>query len=294
MPRMVTFGVVALDNVKTPHGEVRDALGGAATFASFAASFFTDVGLVTVVGDDFPEEHLELLRSRNICLKGLERRGKTFRWHGYYEGDMNSAVTVNTELNSFRDFNPVLPEEYRKAEYVFLANIHPGLQLKVIEQMRSPKLIALDTMNYWIENNLQELLEAIRRVDVLLVNEEEAKLLFRTRDFDRAAKLALNLGLKAVVIKKGSEGASLFTEKGRMDIPAVRLDNVVDPTGAGDSFAGGFMGYLAKAGDLSESSLRKAMEYATALASFTVQGFSLDSLKGLNLEGIEKRLGDLK
>lgn len=294
MPRMVTFGVVALDNVKTPHGEVRDALGGAATFASFAASFFTDVGLVTVVGDDFPEEHLELLRSRNICLKGLERRGKTFRWHGYYEGDMNSAVTTNTKLGSFQDFNPILSEEYREAEYVFLANMHPGLQLKVTEQMRSPKLIALDTMNYWIENNLQELLEAIKRVDVLLVNEEEARLLFRTRDFDRAAKLALDLGLKAVVIKKGSEGASLFTGKGRMDIPAVRLDKVMDPTGAGDSFAGGFMGYLAKAGDLSGSSLRKAMEYATALASFTVQGFSLDSLKGLNLEGIEKRLGDLK
>ncbi len=291
---MVTFGVVALDNVKTPHGEVRDALGGAATFASFAASFFTDVGLVTVVGDDFPEEHLELLRSRNICLKGLERRGKTFRWHGYYEGDMNSAVTVNTELNSFRDFNPVLPEEYREAEYVFLANMHPGLQLKVTEQMRSPKLIALDTMNYWIKNNLQELLEAIRRVDVLLVNEEETRMLFRTRDFDRAAKLALDLGLKAVVIKRGSEGASLFTERGRMDIPAVRLDNVVDPTGAGDSFAGGFMGYLAKAGDLSESNLRKAMEYATVLASFTVEDFSLENLKGLNLEGIEKRLGDLK
>lgn len=293
MPRMVTFGAVALDNVRTPHGEVKDALGGAATFASFAASFFTDVGLVTVVGDDFPEEHLEFLRGRNICLKGLERRGKTFRWHGYYEGDMNSAVTTNTELGSFRDFNPRLPDEYRNAEYLFLANIDPNLQLKVIEQVRNPKLIALDTMNFWIENKPRELIRAINKSDIFLLNEEEARLLFKTQDLDKAANLALSLGPRVVVIKRGSEGSSLFTEKGRTDIPAVRLDKVVDPTGAGDTFAGGFVGYLAGAGDLSESNLRKALAYATALASFAVQGFSLDSLKTLDLKAVEERIHKL-
>ena len=296
MPRMVTVGVVALDDIKTPFDERKNILGGSATFASFAASFFTDVGLVAIVGEDFPEKHLELFRIKNICLKGLELKkgGKTFRWGCYYEGDMNSAVTTNTEFNSFEDFNPVLPEEYRNAEYLFLANMHPGLQLKAIEQMRNPKLIALDTMNYWIKNNLQELLEAIRRVDILLVNDGEARMLFKTQDLDAAARQALNLGSKAVIIKKGSEGASLYTENGRMDIPAVKLDKVVDPTGAGDSFAGGFMGYLAKAGDLSEETLRKAMKYATAMASFTVGGFSLETLETLDLKAVEERIQGLE
>ena len=291
---MVTVGVVALDDVRTPFDERKNILGGSATFASFVASFFTDVGLVAIVGDDFPEKHLDLFRGKGISLEGLERRGKTFRWHGYYEGDMNSAVTVNTELNSFRDFSPLLPEEYRDAEYLFLANMHPGLQLKAIEQMRNPKLIALDTMNYWIKNNLQELLKAIGRVDILLINEGEAGMLFKTQDLDQAARQALELGPKAVIIKKGSEGASLYTESGRYDIPAVKLDKVVDPTGAGDSFAGGFMGYLAKTGDLSEESLRKAMSYGTALASFTVQGFSLETLEALDLKAVEERMEALK
>lgn len=294
MPKMITVGVVALDDIKTPFGERKNILGGSATFSSFVASFFTDVGLVAIVGEDFPEEHLDLFRGKGISLDGLEIRGKTFRWHGYYEGDMNTAITTNTELNSFEDFNPVLPEEYREAEYLFLANMHPGLQLKAIEQMRNPKLIALDTMNYWIKNNLQELLKTIGRVDILLINDGEARMLFKTQDLDGAAKLALNTGPKAVIIKKGSEGASLYTESGRYDIPAIKLDNVIDPTGAGDSFAGGFMGYLAKTGDLSEESLRKAMKYATAMASFAVGGFSLEILETLDLKAVEERMEALE
>lgn len=294
MPRMVTVGVLALDNIRTPHGEVRNALGGSATFSSLAASFFSEVGLVSIVGEDFPEEYLELLRMRNICLMGLTRRGKTFRWAGYYEGDMNSAITVRTELNSFRDFNPLLPREYREAEYLFLANMDPLLQIRVIEQMENPKLIALDTMNYWIDNKPRELVRAISKSNVFLLNDREAKMLFRTMDLDEAAMLALGLGPRAVVIKRGSEGSSLYTEKGRYDLPAFKLDRVVDPTGAGDTFAGGLVGYLAKSGNLSEDNLRRAIAYGTVLASFTVQGFSLDSLKTLKINDVKKRMEALK
>lgn len=288
MVNLVIVGSVGLDTVKTPFGEAREALGGAAVHASYAASFFADVGIVAVAGKDFPEKYLDILRRRNIDLSGLQMLdGRTLRWHAYYEYDMNQAHTLKTELNVLDGFSPAVPDAYRKCRHLFLANNDPEIQLQILEQMKG--FAALDTMNLWIENKKEQLLEAINKVDVLLLNEGEARQLFRTTNLITAGMTALNHGPRACVIKKGEHGVLLFTDGRIFSLPGYPLENVRDPTGAGDSFAGGFCGYLAKTADMSEENLRKAIVFGSAIASFNVEDFSLNRLTNLSFSDIEKR-----
>ncbi len=289
MTNLAVVGSVALDTVKTPFGERKNALGGAATYASYAASFFSKPGIVAVVGEDFPQEHLELLEKRGIDLKGVKKEGRTFRWQGYYEYDMNEAKTVKTELNSFEGFKPELPESYKNAKYVFLANINPELQMSVLEQVRKPELVMLDTMNLWIKTKRKRLLEVASKVDVLLLNDSEARQLFGTPSLVKAAAEALKLGPRQVIIKKGEHGALLFTDSTHFSAPGYPLETIKDPTGCGDSFAGALIGYLAKTGDNSEKNVRKAIVYGSVVASFNAEDFSLERMKRLTNAEIEKR-----
>jgi len=286
---IVIVGSVALDTVKTPFGQVKEVLGGAATYSSFAASFFAKPGVVAIVGEDFPDEHLKLLTDRGIDVEGVKRSGKTFRWQGFYEYDMNEAKTVKTELNSFENFDPKLPDEYRKAKFVFLANINPELQLKVLEQIESPELVMLDTMNLWIETKREKLVEVIKKVDILLLNDTEARQLFDTPNLVKAATSALKLGPKYVIIKKGEHGALLFTNGSHFSAPGYPLEVIKDPTGCGDSFAGALIGYLAKTKKISDSSIRKAIINGSVMASFNAEDFSLNRLKKISNQELEKR-----
>jgi sugar/nucleoside kinase (ribokinase family) len=296
MNELLIVGSVALDSVKTPFGDVKEALGGSATYASYAASFFTPVRLVGVVGDDFPAEHVALLKSRKIDVGGLQTvRGKTFRWSGAYEYDLNEAKTLATELNVFETFKPQIPAAYKKSDFVFLANIDPDLQLSVLDQVEKPKLVACDTMNLWIRLKPDALKRVIRRVDFLFINEGEARLFTNLSDLIRAGRLLQSWGPKHVLIKKGEHGALLFGEKTFFAAPAFPLEDVFDPTGAGDTFAGGFFGYVAHSGgDVSDSNLRRAVVYGSAMASFTVEQFSLERLKTLSAEQLTARVRMLK
>ncbi len=291
MTNLVIVGSLALDTVKTPFGNVKDALGGAATYSSYAASFFSKPAIVGVIGGDFPEKHLRLLQQREIDTSGVavDKSGKTFRWEGSYEYDMNEAKTVKTELGVFASFRPQLPDSYKDAEYVFLANIDPELQLEVLQQMKKPKLVLLDTMNYWINNKKQHLLGVIKKVDILLLNDAEARQLFETPNLVKAAAAALKLGPKFVIIKKGEHGALLFGDGSHFSAPSYPLETIKDPTGCGDSFAGALIGYLASKNSSSESDLRKAIIYGSVVASFNAEGFSLERLKKLSVTEIEKR-----
>lgn len=292
---LLIVGSVAFDSVKTPLGEVSEALGGAAVYSSVAASFFSPVNLVGVVGEDFPEEHVGFLCSRGIDCAGLQRvAGKTFRWAGYYEYDLNQAHTLDTQLNVFADFSPRLPDTYRDAEYVFLANIDPVLQLQVLDQVRSPKLAVCDTMNFWIDTKKTELLEVLKRVDIAFMNDAEARQLCGTSSIIKAARQIRELGPRCVVIKKGEHGAMLFTDRSFFSAPSYPLDEVVDPTGAGDSFAGGFMGYIASTGDVSDVNLRKAIVCGSTVASFNVEDFSLRRMSKLTMDDISKRYDEFK
>ena len=274
---LVVVGSMALDTVKTPFGEVKEVLGGAATFFSLAASQFTRVQVVAVVGEDFPEEHLDLLRSKNIDVSGVQRRpGSTFRWTGEYTYDLNTAHTLDTQLGVFADFHPELPDHYRDADFIFLANIDPVLQLEVVRQMRSPRLRALDSMNFWIESKRAELTEAMSNVDVVLLNEGEVREHAGTYNLFVAARRVLDLGPTALVAKKGENGAVLISAGGIFIAPAFPLETVLDPTGAGDSFAGGFVGYLASVGDTSLASIKRAMIHGSTIASFAVEDFSVN------------------
>ncbi|HOG46159.1 MAG TPA: PfkB family carbohydrate kinase [Anaerolineae bacterium] len=298
---ILVVGSVALDSIQTPFGRVREALGGAATYFSTVASLYDTVSLVGVVGSDFPREHIDFLVGRGVDIRGLQvAAGKTFRWSGRYDYDMNHCETLATELNVFATFRPTLPEQYRDAEYVFLANIDPELQMSVLDQVRSPRLIALDTMNYWIDYKHDALTEALKRVDIVLMNEAEARQFAKTFSLIRAAHKILELGPKALVIKKGEYGAVLFANGGDPTrtyffAPAYPLEKIADPTGAGDTFAGGFMGYLAHAhagaagGALDNMAIRQAIVHGTVVASFTVEGFSLDRLRTLSLDDIRRR-----
>lgn len=285
----VIVGSVALDTVKTPFGEVKEVLGGAATYSSYAASFFAKPGIVAVVGEDFPKEHLQLLEARGIDTSGIKKEGKTFRWEGFYEYDMNEAKTVKTELNSFESFSPEIPEEYKKAKYVFLANINPELQLKVLEQIESPEMVMLDSMNLWIYTKKDKLLDVIKKSDVLLLNDGEARQMFNTPNLAIAGAEALKLGVKHFIIKKGEHGALLFSEGSHFSAPGYPLEAIKDPTGCGDSFAGGLIGYMAKTNNSDESNLRKAIVYGSVLASFNAEDFSLNRLKQISNQDIEKR-----
>ncbi|MBI4438964.1 sugar kinase [Candidatus Woesearchaeota archaeon] len=292
MVELVIVGSVALDTVRTPFGRVESALGGAATYAGFAASFFSSPGLVAVVGRDFPGEHLTLLRKQGIDVSGVNVEGSTFRWEGFYEYDMNEAKTVTTELGSFASFSPVIPADYRRAKYVFLANIDPELQLKVFGQVDAPKLVAMDTMNFWIRSKRAALLEVIGKVDLLLLNDSEARQLFDTPSLVKAAGCALALGPKHVIIKKGEHGALMFSEGSHFSAPGYPLELIKDPTGCGDSFAGALMGYIAETADCSERNLRKAVVYGSVVASFNAEDFSLERLKRLSREEITKRYNE--
>ena len=293
---IVVVGSVALDSVETPVGKVESALGGSATYFSVAASFFTKgVKLVGVVGDDFPQEHVDFLHSREIDLAGLERvSGKTFHWSGRYGENLNVAETLSTELNVFETFEPKLPESYRDTQYVFLANINPELQMDVLEQVRDTKLVVCDTMNLWISERKAELLETIKRVDIFVLNDAEACQLTGESNLNRAAKRLLDYGPDRVIVKKGEHGSATFTRTSYFSSPAYPLEGILDPTGAGDTFAGGFLGYLASTDDLSEPNIRKAIVYGTVMASFNVEDFSLNRQRSLTKAEIESRFAEMR
>ena len=257
MNDVLIIGTVAFDTIETPFGKVEKALGGSATYASFAASFFSKPALVSVVGNDFPKEYIELLKKRGIGIEGMQITGKTFHWDGLYEYDMNEAKTRKTELNSLENFKAEVPEEYKNIKHVFLANIDPEQQLETLNQIDNPELVVLDTMNFWITSKKKSLMEAITKADVLLLNDGEARQLFNTFSLVKAANEALSLGPKAVIIKKGEHGALLFTKDRHFSAPSYPLENIKDPTGCGDSFGGAFIGYLAKTRDLSDKNFVK-------------------------------------
>ncbi|MDE2059670.1 MAG: sugar kinase [candidate division NC10 bacterium] len=290
MSSILVVGSVALDSVQTPFGNAKEALGGSATYFSVAASFFADVRIVAVVGEDFPEEHLAFLKSRSIDLKGLVRvPGRTFRWTGEYGFDLNEAKTLETQLNVFASFQPEIPKAYKESELVFLANIDPDLQREVLNQVRSPRLVAADTMNYWIDGKPEALQEMLKSVDILLINDAETRQLADEPNLVRAAQKVLGWGPTSLVIKRGEYGALLVRKGGWFAAPALPLDSVFDPTGAGDCFAGGFIGYLANTMNFEEANIRKAIVMGSVMASFNVEAFSLDRLRRLTYPEIEAR-----
>jgi len=291
---ILVVGSVALDSIQTPFERVKDALGGSATYFSTVAQMYDQVNLVAVVGTDFPQEHIQ------FNLDGLQvAEGKTFRWSGRYDYSMNVAETLDTQLNVFAAFHPKLPESYRESEYVFLANIDPALQLEVLSQIRRPKLTVLDTMNYWINYRKETLAQAMAAVDIVLMNEAEVRQYANTFSLIRAAHKILSLGPKALVVKKGEYGAVLFANGGDPTrsyffAPAYPLEKIKDPTGAGDSFAGGFIGYLAHHGSTDGKYIRRAIVHGSVVASFAVEGFSVDRLRTLTSEDIEHRYNEFK
>ena len=293
---VLIVGSVALDSVETPSGKVQRALGGAAVYSSVAASFFSPVRMVGVVGEDFPKEHLDFLASRGIDTRGLQVvPGMTFHWKGAYEGDMNQAQTIATELNVFQHFRPELPQDYKSSKYVFLANIDPELQLQVLDQVTDADVVGFDTMNFWIDSKKDALLEVLKRVDVAFMNDAEIRQLVGEVNITRAAAKIRDLGPKYVVVKKGEHGALMYCDETTCFAAAsYPLEEVADPTGAGDSFAGGFMGYLAGTGEVSDANLRKAVIYGSTLASFNVQDFSLGAFKRLTVQDIDKRYEEFK
>jgi len=292
---IVVVGTVAFDTVETPFGRGENVLGGSATYFSTSASFFTDVSLVAVVGEDFPSEHVSFLQSRNIDTAGLQRiPGKTFHWAGRYGFDLNDPETLDTQLNVLTEFEPNLPESYRDAEYLFLANIDPDLQMRVLEQVKTPKLVACDTMNFWISSKPEALKRVLQKVDIVVINEGEARQFTGEANLVKAARQIISLGCKRLVVKRGEYGVLMFTGHSVFATPAYPLEDVFDPTGAGDTFAGGFMGYLANTGDLSEEGLRQAIVFGSVMASFNVEDFSLNRMKRLEYREIEARYRNFK
>ena len=288
---LLVVGSVAFDGVESPYGKVERTIGGAATYFSVAASFFTPVHLVGIVGDDFTEVDAKIFHGRTIDVEGLERApGKTFFWAGKYSENLNDRTTLTTELNVFADFKPKLPEKYRKSKFVFLANIAPDLQRDVLRQVtKRPKIAALDTMNYWIERTNEDLMKTLKGVDILMINDAETRQLSSEHNLLRAAKRIFKLGPSTLIIKRGEYGAMMVDKRGVFCVPAFPLEEPHDPTGAGDSFAGGFMGYLASVGNKSDISLRRAMVYGSVMGSFTVEKFGLDRLMTLRSKEIHAR-----
>ena len=287
---ILVIGSVAFDSVETPFGRGDDVLGGSATYFSTSASFFTGVQLVAVVGEDFPEEPRHFLTSRGVDLTGLQTSpGQTFRWKGRYGYDLSEAHTLETHLNVFETFHPQLPESYRQAQYVFLANIDPELQLEVLQQVERPKLIACDTMNFWIDSKRDALIHTLGHVDILVINEAEVRQLAAEANLVKASRAVLAMGPKTLVVKRGEYGVLVFTEHSIFSAPAYPLEEVFDPTGAGDTFAGGFMGYLAATNNLSDETIRKATVFGSVMASFTVEDFSLNRLRQLTWSEVEDR-----
>ncbi len=287
---VLIVGSIALDSVKTPWDQKDEMLGGSATYFSLAASHFAPVRLVAVVGQDFPEEYCRVFESRGIDLQGLQvKEGETFRWSGRYHGSMNEAETLHTHLNVFEGFKPVIPDEYRTTEWIFLGNIDPSLQTQVLSQVNNSQLIALDTMNFWIQGSHDALLETLKKIDLLIINEGELRLLTGKSNIPRAAGIVQTLGPKSLVIKRGEYGAVLFHDNEWFYVPGYPEEKVVDPTGAGDSFAGGFMGALARENTLTPTSLKKAMVYGSVMASFNITSFGPWALTALTPAMIEER-----
>ena len=287
---VLTVGSVAFDSIRTPCGEVSRVVGGAATFFSIAASFFSDVRLVAVVGEDFGERHVQVFGGRRIDLEGLQRApGETFRWKGEYGRDLNARETIYTHLNVFRDFSPRVPERFRSTPIVFLANIHPALQMEVLDQIEAPRFVALDTMNYWIEGAPAELRQVLRRVDAVVINDEEARQLSGRANLVRAAREIRGMGPERVIVKRGEHGVLMTRGDDFFAAPGLPLEDVRDPTGAGDTFAGGFIGHLAAAGDLSDEAVTRAAVCGSAMASLSVEDFGLGRLLGLTDADIRAR-----
>ena len=298
MSKLVIVGTVAFDAIETPFGKTNKILGGAATYIGLSASYFNiDAAAISVVGGDFPEQYLDLLSNKNIAISGIEivKDGKTFFWSGRYHNDMNSRDTLVTELNTLADFNPVVPENYKDAEVVMLGNLHPIVQSSVLDQMNSkPKLVILDTMNFWMDCALEDLHNVIKRVDVITINDEEARQLTGEYSLVVAARKIYEMGPKFVVIKKGEHGALLFHKEHVFYAPALPLEEVFDPTGAGDTFAGGFAGYIAQTGDISFENMKNAVIYGSTLASFCVEKFGTERMQNLSSDEIHKRLLQFK
>ena len=287
---LLVVGSVALDDIEAPAGSVKSVLGGAASYFGVAASYFVPVRVVAVVGEDFPEEHVRFLAGKGLDLAGLERvPGRTFRWGGRYRASLNERDTLFTELGVFADFRPKLPPAYRDSEWVFLANIQPTLQKSVLEQTRAPRFSAMDTMNFWIEGARDELAQTLSLVKGLVINDEEARQLTGRSNLVLAADAIREMGPRVVIVKRGEHGALLFDDDGVFAAPAFPLREVRDPTGAGDSFAGGLMGALASHGEVTTDSLRRAMIYGSVLASFCVERFSLDRLRDLTRADVDAR-----
>lgn len=289
---ILVVGSVAFDSIRTPFGEVENAQGGSALYFAVAASRFAPVRLVAVVGGDFQDRHLDVLAGRPIDLRGLSRLpGETFRWSGEYRYDMNEAVTRKTDLNVLERFRPQVPAEYRENDVVFLANIDPDLQSSVLDQVTRPKLVAADTMNFWIESRRDALERLLRRIDMLVINEGETRMLGGEVNIQRAARRVLEMGPKVLVVKRGEYGVLMFNGEDTFAAPGLPIETVTDPTGAGDTFSGGMMGWLARSGDYSDAGLRRAVVYGSVMASFTVEDFGLGRLKTVSDADVEARFG---
>lgn len=294
---VLVVGSIALDDIATPFGSVKGALGGSATYISAAASYFANpIRVVGVVGGDFPRAGFEFLEGRGVDVEGIEivDKGKTFRWSGRYHYDLNSRDTLSTDLNVFEHFDPKIPEKYRKSKVICLGNIDPVLQRRVLDQIEKPWLIVCDTMNYWIERKSKELKETLRLIDVLIVNDSEARLLSQEPNLIKAGRVIRGMGPKIVIIKKGEHGALLLTEQMVFSAPAYPMENIFDPTGAGDAFAGGFVGWLQRTSDTSEENLKRAVIYGSTLASFCVEKFSVEGLSDLTYLQIQDRFREFR
>ncbi|PIN85626.1 MAG: sugar kinase [Candidatus Diapherotrites archaeon CG11_big_fil_rev_8_21_14_0_20_37_9] len=294
---VVIVGTVAFDDLKTPFGEREKALGGSATFASLACSLFSKASIVSIVGEDFPKQHLDFLESKGVDTKGIvvKKGSKTFHWKGEYGSDLNSAKTLQTDLNVLLEFKPVLSEKQRESDFLFLGNIDPDLQLDVLSQMKKrPGLVVADTMNLWIGIKRDKVLEVIKKVDVVLMNDAEARQLFGTKSLVESMKKIIELDSKIAIIKQGEYGSVLFMDGKYFSCPGYPLEDIQDPTGAGDSFGGTLIGYLAKTKDFSEANIRKAIVYASAVASFNVEGFSVERLKEISLADVEARFNEFR
>jgi len=292
---ILVVGSVAYDSVETPFGKVTNALGGSALYFSSAAHFFSPVKIVAVVGKDFEFDKINFLKEKNVDFDGLLiEEGKTFRWGGRYHPEMNLRDTLYTELNVFENFNPIIPEHYKSSKYIFLANIDPDLQLNVLDQVNNPELIVLDTMNFWITGKSKSLEDVIKRVDMIILNDEEICQLTELSHLHEAALFLFEMGPKALIVKRGEYGSILITRENYFFAPGYPIKKVTDPTGAGDSFAGGFLGYLASVGNFSDENLRKALVYGTVLASYNIENFSFDALRNLNRDDIERRFNRIR
>ena len=287
---LLVVGSLGLDDIETPFGKVESVLGGSASYFSIAASKFTDVNVVAVVGQDFPQAHLDLLSSKGVNINGIQKaEGDTFRWQGKYGYDLGDPETLGTYLNVFEHFDPRIPDDYKQSDFVFLANIDPELQLNVLKQVDSPRLVACDTMNFWIENKKDALLEVLKNVGILMINDSEARELGENSFITKAARNIMEMGPRILIIKRGEYGALKLSKKGIFWAPSYPLEEVLDPTGAGDSFAGGFMGYLTNEYDITTTNLKRSVVYGCVVASFTVEDFSVNRLAALKDEELNKR-----